>query len=327
MNHFLRLFGLMVFGAINTVAMQAIAQTYPNKPIRYIVGFAAGGPTDLMARFYAQELSSALNQPVLIENRGGASGALALDVLQKSAPDGYTIMSLALPTVTNARFSGKPFDAMKEASPISLLYVQYNVVVVNNQAPLMGAVKSLPDLIAVARANPGKINFTSAGHGSTGHLTAERIDNLAGVAMTHIAYKGAGPALNDVLSGQVPVMYGDSASAKPHIKSGKLKPLAVSSSARQEELPDVPTFVELGFKDMVVDSWIGLVGPPGMPHELVDRLNAEVKVIVAKPAFRAKIAAAGAQAQYTTVAQTIAKINSDSELWGEVIRVNNLKPE
>lgn len=320
-------FALMggVIGLSSSAHAQAPA--FPSKPLHMLVGFAAGGPTDLIARIVAPEMQARLGQSVIVENRPGASGAISIDAVKKAEPDGHTLVMLVTPTVLNYHFLGQTFDASKDVAPIGMIYLPYNVIAVNPQVTAVAAVRNLADLIAVAKATQGSLNYTSAGNGSMGHLTAERIKNLTGVQMLHIAYKGAGPAVQDVLAGTVPVMFGDSTTVMPHIRSGRLRALVVTSAARQRDMPDTPTLGESGFPGMVADPMGGLATTPGTPPGAISRLTADLKAVLDKPEVQEKLRTSAASiATYMTPRDFAAYVNRDFEIWGKVIRDNNIKP-
>lgn len=320
----LALGGLILIGWSGAQAQSA---SFPSKPLHLLVGFAAGGPTDLIARIVAPEMQVRLGQSVIVENRPGASGAISIDAVKKAEPDGHTLVMLVTPTVLNYHFLGQTFDAARDVAPIGMIYLPYNVVVVNPQVISVASVRTLSDLVNVGKATQGSLNYTSAGNGSMGHLTAERIKNLSGTQMQHIAYKGAGPALQDVLAGTVPVMFGDSTTVMPHVRSGRLRALAVTSAARQKDLPDTPTIAESGFAGMVADPMGGLATTPGTPQAAINRLTADLKAVLERPDVQEKLRSSAASiATYMTPRDFTVYVNRDFEIWGKVIRDNNIKP-
>jgi tripartite-type tricarboxylate transporter receptor subunit TctC len=313
-------------GSFGLPGALAQAPAFPSKPLHMLVGFAAGGPTDLIARIVAPEMQARLGQPVIVENRPGASGAISIDAVKKAEPDGHTLVMLVTPTILNYHFLGQSFDASKDLAPIGMIYMPYNVVAINPQVPVVASVRTMTDLIGVAKAAQGALNYTSAGNGSMGHLTAERIKNLTGVQMQHIAYKGAGPAVQDVLAGTVPVMFGDSTTVLPHIRSGRLRALVVTSAVRQRDMPDTPTLGESGFPGMVADPMGGLATTPGTPPAAINRLTADLKVVLDKADVQEKLRSSAASiATYMTPRNFAAYVNRDFEIWGKVIRDNNIK--
>jgi len=300
-------------------AVPAAAQEWPAKPIKLIVPFPPGGPTDTASRVVGQKLSERLKQPVVVENRAGASGTIAAQFVAKSAPDGYTLMMLATPTLLAPHlYKSAGYDVVKDFAPVASVYDLPIVVVVN--PTVLPDVKTLPDLIAKAKAEGGKLNYTSSGPGSFGHLTMEMLKSLGNFDMQHIAYKGGTPAVTDLLGGQVPVMYADLVAALPHIQAGKLRAIAVGSPQRIVQLPDVKTIAEQGFKGFDAVSWGGLLAPAGTPKPVVDRVSAEIKQILADKDVQDKLVKAGAVSAYGDPAQMATRIRADFDKWGQVIR-------
>jgi len=300
-------------------AVPAAAQEWPAKPIKLIVPFPPGGPTDTASRVVGQKLSERLKQPVVVENRAGASGTIAAQFVAKSAPDGYTLMMLATPTLLAPHlYKSAGYDVNKDFAPVASVYDLPIVVVVN--PTVLPDVKTLPDLIAKAKAEGGKLNYTSSGPGSFGHLTMEMLKSLGNFDMQHIAYKGGTPAVTDLLGGQVPVMYADLVAALPHIQAGKLRAIAVGSPQRIVQLPDVKTIAEQGFKGFDAVSWGGLLAPAGTPKPVVDRVSAEIKQILADKDVQDKLVKAGAVSAYGDPAQMATRIRADFDKWGQVIR-------
>ncbi|MDM0117477.1 tripartite tricarboxylate transporter substrate binding protein [Variovorax sp. J22R133] len=301
----------------------AVAQEWPARPIKLIVPFPPGGPTDTASRVVGQKLAERLKQPVVVENRAGASGTIAAQFVAKSAPDGYTFMMLATPTLLAPHlYKSAGYDVSRDFAPVASVYDLPIVVVVN--PAVLPDVKTLPDLIAKAKAEKGKLNYTSSGPGSFGHLTMEMLKDLGGFDMQHIAYKGGTPAVTDLLGGQVPVMYADLVAALPHIQAGKLRAIAVGSPQRIEQLPDVKTIAEQGFKGFDAVSWGGLLAPAGTPKPIVDRVSAEVKQILLDKDVQAHLVKAGAVAAYGDPAQMSSRIRTDFDKWGKVIRDKNV---
>lgn len=297
----------------------AFAQEWPTKPIKLIVPFPPGGPTDTASRVVGTQLAERLKQPVVVENRAGASGAIAAQFVAKSAPDGYTFMMLATPTLLAPHlYKSAGYDVIKDFAPVASVYDLPIVVVVN--PTVLPDVKTLPDLIAKAKAEGGKLNYTSSGPGSFGHLTMEMLKELGKFDMQHIAYKGGTPAVTDLLGGQVPVMYADLVAALPHIQAGKLRAIAVGSPQRIVQLPDVKTVAEQGFKGFDAVSWGGLLAPAGTPKAIVERVSTEVKQILADKDVQERLLKAGAVAAHGGPAEMAARIRTDFDKWGKVIR-------
>jgi len=311
--------GLAVASLAVIAAGPTAAQEWPAKPIKLIVPFPPGGPTDTASRVVGQKLAERLKQPVVVENRAGASGTIAAQFVSKSAPDGYTFMMLATPTLLAPHlYKSAGYDVSKDFAPVASVYDLPIVVVVN--PTVLPDVKTLPDLIAKAKAESGKLNYTSSGPGSFGHLTMEMLKSLGGFDMQHIAYKGGTPAVTDLLGGQVPVMYADLVAALPHIQAGKLRAIAVGSPQRIAQLPEVKTIAEQGFKGFDAVSWGGLLAPAGTPKPIVDRVSAEVKQILADKSVQERLMNAGAVAAYGDPAQMGKRIGTDFDKWGKVIR-------
>ena len=300
----------------------AAAQGYPEKPLRLVVPFPPGGPTDIASRIVGQELSKRLGETVVVENRAGASGAIAANNIKGSKPDGYSIMMLATPTLLAPQlYPSTRYDVDKDFAPIATVYDLPIVVVVN---PEVLDVSSMEELIAKAKEEKGELNYTSSGVGSFGHLTMELLKDLGGFDMLHVPYGGGVPAITDLLGGQVPLMYADLVAALPHIQDGKLRALAVGSPERVEMLPDVPTIAEQGFPGFSAVSWGGLLAPAGTPKEIIDRLSTEVESILADEEVRKRMLGAGAFAHYENPEAMSQRIRSDVEKWGNLIREKNL---
>ena len=314
-----RCMGLALAAVGALAAGPALAQAWPSKPVKLVVPFPPGGPTDTASRLVGQKLAERLKQPVVVENRAGASGTIAAAFVAKSAPDGYTFMMLATPTLLAAHLYKTPgYDVNKDFAPVATVYDLPIVMVVN--PTVLPDVKTLPDLIAKAKAEGGKLNYTSSGPGSFGHLTTEMLKDLGQFDMQHIAYKGGTPAVTDLLGGQVPVMYAYLVAALPHVQSGKLRAIAVGSPQRVVQLPEVKTVAEQGFKGFDAVSWGGLLAPAGTPKQIVDRVSSEVKQILADKDVQDRLIKAGAIAVYQDPEQMGTRIRTDFGKWGKVIR-------
>ena len=301
------------------VATTALADAWPSRPIKLIVPFPAGGPTDTASRILGQKLAERLKQPVVVENKAGASGSIAAKQVMESPADGYTLMMLATPTLLAPHIYKKAgYDTVKNFTPVATIYDLPIVVVVNPAQ--MPTVTDVQRLITHAKARPGQINYTSSGPGSFGHLSMELLKELGQFEMQHVPYKGGVPAITDTIGGQVPVMYADLVAALPHIQSGKLRAIAVGSPQRVAMLPQVKTIAEQGFKGFDAVSWGGLLGPLGTPKEVVSRINKEVAEILADKAVQEKMLTAGAIANYQSADRMAARIQGDYDKWGRVIR-------
>jgi tripartite-type tricarboxylate transporter receptor subunit TctC len=308
----------MTLGAVMCGA-QAQSATWPDKPIKLVVPFPAGGPTDTASRIVGMRLAERLKQPVVVENRAGASGAIAAAQVAKSPPDGNTLMMSATPTMLAPHFNKSAgYDTTKDFLPVATVYDLPIVIVVN--AALLPEVTDLPKLIAHAKAQAKPMNYTSSGVGSFGHLSMELLQQLAGFEMLHVPYKGGVPAITDTLGGVVPVMYSDLVAALPHIKSGKLRAIAVGSPQRVSMVPDVKTISEQGIKGYDAVSWGGLLVVKGTPKAIVDRLASEIQEILAEKETQDKLRDAGCIASFQGPALMGQRVQSDYAKWGRVIR-------
>jgi len=298
-------------------AGQALAQAYPSKPLRLVVPFPPGGPTDILGRAIGAKLGELLGQTVIIDNRGGAGGGIGADNIAKSAPDGYSLLlgTTGTHTINPNLYSKLPYDPIKDFAPISLVVKYLNILVVNPNVP----VKSVADLIALAKQKPGQITFGSAGNGSSNHLTAEMLATMAGVKMQHIPYKGSGPALTDVIAGQINFMFDQYSTVAPNIKAGKLRAIGIATKQRHHLLPDVPTIAETipGFE---VDPWYAMFAPAGTPRAIVDRLNTELVKVMNSAEIRERMAALGWDPVTNTPEQLGAQIKSELAIWADVVK-------
>ncbi len=305
--------------AAHTLGAVALAQSFPSRPIKLIVPFPPGGPTDTASRIVGQRLAERLKQPVVVENRAGASGSIAAAAVAKSPADGYTLMMLATPTLLAPHLYKKAgYDIVKDFSPVATVYDLPIVMVVN--PTVLPDVNTLAQLIAKAKAQPGQINYTSSGAGSFGHLSMELLKQLGGFDMQHVPYKGGVPAITDLLGGQVPMMYADLVAALPHIRSGKLRAIAVGSPQRVSMLPEVKTVAEQGITGFDAVSWGGLMAPAGTPKEVVNRVADEVKAILAEKETQDKLLQAGTFSRFQAPEQMAQRVQQDDAKWGKVIR-------
>ncbi|AOY93259.1 ABC transporter substrate-binding protein [Cupriavidus sp. USMAA2-4] len=324
-RQFVRRLGAAALGAMLPLgAAPVLAQSYPAKPIRLVVPFPPGGPTDTAARIIGQKLSETMGQPVVVDNRPGASGTIGAEAVAKSAPDGYTLLMLATPTLLAPHLiPRKGYDLFKDFTPVGAAYDLPIVMVVNPQA--LPDVHSLQDYMARAKAKPGAMNYTSAGNGSFGHLSTELLKSLGHFDVQHVPYKGSAPAISDLLAGQVPMMFSDMIAALPHIKAGKLRPIAVGSARRVSFTPDVKTVAEQGFPGFDATAWGGLLAPAGTSKEIVGRLSAELKATLADPTVQDKMLKAGTVASYQVPEQMSARMRADDRKWGKVIQDNGIR--
>ena len=301
------------------------AQAYPNKPIRLIIGFPAGGPADFFGRAMAQALSASLGQPVVVENKGGVGGVLGMDAVAKAAPDGYTLGFNNQGSVAMAPFalSKMPFNPNKDLALISVVVKVPEAIVVHPSLP----VNSFAELIAYAKANPGKLNYGSAGAGGITHLAGELLKAEAGIDIVHVAYKGAAPAVTDLLGGQVQLGFFDIPVVLPHIKSGKLKAVALTTAKRIDALPDVPTTAEVKFPRVISDNWYGLVAPGGTPPDIIKRLNTAAIAGLKSPALVEQFAKVSGIPSPTTLEEYAAFVAAEQARWGGIIKAIGFKED
>ena len=306
-----------------TMAAGAQAPAYPTKPIRLVVPFPPAGATDLIARAVAQKLGEVWGQSVVVDNRPGAGGNIGTELVAKAAPDGYTLEMGTVGThAINASLYAKiPFDHVKDFAPVILVAGVPNVLVVNPAVPA----NSVQELIAYAKANPGKLNFASSGAGTSIHLSGELFKVMAGVQMTHVPYKGSAPALQDLLGGQVQLMFDNLPPSLPQIKAGRLRALAVTSATRAPALPDVPTIAESGLPGFEASSWFGILAPAGTPPAIVAKINAEVAKWLASPEGKEKLASIGANAAGGSPEDFAQHIQVETAKWAKVVKESGAK--
>jgi len=311
--------------AILTPHAAAAADAYPARPIRFVVAFPPGGGTDIIARSIAQKLAERLAQQVVVDNRPGAGGNIGTDIVAKSAPDGYTmLMGSAGPLAINASlFASMPFDPVRDLAPVTLAASTPNVLVVH---PSLRAA-TVKELIALARTRPGEINFASSGHGTPAHLAGELFNSMAGVKLVHVPYKGAAPALADLLGGQVQLMFSTMPPALPHVKDGKLRALAVTSLKRSRATPDLPTVDEAALPGFEANTWHGVVLPAGTPPAIIARLNREIVAILHLHEVVERLSSQGAEPVGSTPEEFAAYIRSETVKWAKVVRESGAKAE
>jgi tripartite-type tricarboxylate transporter receptor subunit TctC len=309
--------------AASLAATAAQAQTWPSKPVRYVVPFPPAGATDILARIMAEKLSGPFGQSVVVENRPGAAGNVGTEFVAKSPPDGYTILQLTVAQSISATLYEKlNYGLEKDLIPVAMIALVPNVMIVNPSVPA----KSVAEFIALARSRPGRINFASSGSGTSIHMSAEMFKMLTGVNIVHIPYKGSGPALADLMGGQVDVMFDNLTSSIGLIRSGKLSALAVTTSTRYQELPDVPTVQETvpGYE---ATAWFGIVAPAGTPREVVMRINGEVNRALAHADVKEKLAQQGALARSWTPEEFGSFIHNEVVKWAKVVKASGAKVE
>jgi tripartite-type tricarboxylate transporter receptor subunit TctC len=295
----------------------AEAQEFPSKSIKLIVPFPAGGPNDIIARIVGQRMSELTGQPVLIDNRGGASGALGTDAVAKAAPDGYTIGIVnAGALAINPTMEKVPYDPVRDLAPVTLVVTVPEMLVVASNVPA----NNMSELVALAKAQPGKLNFASTGPGSLPHLAGELLKLTAKIETVHVPYRGAAPAITDLLSQQVQMTFLDLPAILPHIKSGALKPIALGTTVRAPTAPDVPTTVELGMPELMIENWYGMVAPAGTPPAVIATLNKVTLAALADPGVKAKLAEQGLTTAGNSQEQFRSFIASETAKWAKVIK-------
>lgn len=310
--------------ALLLVAASALAQTYPTKPVKILVGVPPGGPTDTVARAIAPDLSEGLGQPVIIENKPGASAVIATDAVAKATPDGYTLGFIYITHATNPALMAKlPYDTLRDFAPVSLVCEQSMVLLAN---PSFGP-NTVQELIAAAKANPGKIDYGASDSGSAPHLAGELFKMMAGIDLTPIYYKGTAPAMTDLLAGQIPVMFVSNSSALPHVKSGKLKALAVTGAQRTALAQNIPTVGESGLPGYEAYGWYGLAAPAHTPAPVISRLHAEVVKVARNPKMKTRLAGQGLELVGNTPAEFDAFIRAEITKWAAVLKAAGVKPE
>ena len=301
------------------------ADKYPSKPVRFVVGFAPGGAADIPARLIAQKLSETLAQTVIVDNRPGADGILAADLVSKSPPDGYTVAYVTAGFAMNSILHAKtlPYHPINDFTPISLVASGPLTLVVNTALP----VRNLKELVALAKAQPGKLNYASAGSGGTMHLAGELLRQVAHVDIVHVPYKGGGPALTDVLAGQIEFTFVGAPASMPYIRSGRLKVLAVSTAKRSASLPDVPTVAELGYPDYEVSTWYGVLAPARLPAAIGNRVSSDLAKVLSAADVKEKLLGLGIESVGSTPEQFMALLKSEIARWTPVIQKAGLKIE
>ncbi len=309
--------------ALSTLSRTGHAQTYPTQPVRVIVAFAAGSGSDIMARLMAQWLTERLGQPIIIENRPGAGGNVGTEMVVKAPPDGYTLLKVVpANTVNDTLYERLPFNFIRDIAPVAgMVRVPY-VLVVNQSLP----VTTVPEFIAYAKANPGKLNFASAGVGTGIHMSGELFKMMTGVNMVHVPYRGAGNAMTDLIGGQVQLMFDTTQASIPHIKAGKVRALAVTTAARSELLPDLPTIGDFvpGYE---ASGPFGFGAPRNTPVEIVEKLNRDINAALADPKAKARIAELGGEVLTGSPAAFGKLLAEETEKWGKVVRAANIKVE
>jgi tripartite-type tricarboxylate transporter receptor subunit TctC len=312
---------LCTAAALAALSATAYAQSYPSKPIRMVVPFAAGGPTDVYARSVGQELSRILGQPVIVDNKPGAGGNLGADFVAKSAPDGYNIVLGAVGAfaVNMTLYPKMPYDVLRDFAPVSLIAIVPMMLVVNPALP----VKTPRDLVELAKARPGQLSYGSAGNGTSVHMSTEMFKALTGIDMVHVPYKGVAPAMTDLIGGQLQLMFSDATSAIPHAKSGKVRPVAVTK--RIEVMPEIPTFAELGYAGYDPTVWYGVFAPAGTPRDTVVKLNGAIAKALQAPEVRERLISQGANPVNNTPEEFTAFVRDEIARWGKVVKASGAR--
>jgi tripartite-type tricarboxylate transporter receptor subunit TctC len=316
------LLAAIVASGLAAVSTPAIA-AWPERPVRFVLPFPPGGAADTLARPMAVQLERYLGQPIVIDNRGGAGGTIAAEVVARAVPDGYTLFFATVGThAINVSLRSKlRYDPVADFSPISLTHKAPRILVAHPSVP----VKSVPELIALAKRKPGQIAFASSGNGSTNHLAGELFELMAGVDMVHVPYKGAGPAALDVLAGRVSITFDSIPVWVQHAQAGRVRAIAITSQQRSAKFPELPTVSESGLPGFEVVSWLGVFGPAGMPRPIVARLNAELKTVMSDPELRTRLVDQGVEPVHTTPEALGAIVRSDIDKWGKLVRASGAK--
>lgn len=315
---------LLFPAGLTLAAALAAAQSYPARPVRVIVPFPPGAGADITTRLFAPRLSEALGQQLVVENRAGAAGNIGAEVVARSAPDGYTLLTApASLAISQTLYKKLPFDLARDFQPVAMLASVPFVLVVHPSLP----VKNVKDLMALAKSRPGQINYASTGNGSSPHLTAEMLKMRARIDVVHVPYKGTPLAVTDLLTGQVSFMFANALSVLPHVSAGRLRALGVTSAKRNAATPQLPTLAEAALPGFESGTWYAVLAPAGTPRELVVRLNAEIGKLTQHPEIRERLAAQGAEALTMTPEQTGAYVRSEIAKWGKVVKASGAKVE
>ena len=314
---------IMAFAALLALAPTALADDFPNKPIRMIVPFPPGGSNDVVGRLVAKELSTALGQQVFVDNRGGAGGTIGTDLCAKTTADGYTLCIISIAHAVGPVLHKLPYDPIKSFTPISILATGPNVLAVNPDLP----VKTVQELVALAKQKPGELNYASAGIGSFQHLGGELFKLQAGVNIVHVPYKGGGPAMQDVIAGHVKIMFSSLIQTTPFLKSGQLRALGTGGTKRSPVLPDIPTIAEAGVPGYAANNWWGIVAPAGLPPPIAERLFKATQTALKAPELVAQFEREGAATVEMSSAEFADYIKTEIDKWGRVVKEDNIKPQ
>ena len=324
MNRFPLLWCCALALAFALVPGAAFAQAYPSKSLRWVVPFPPGGAMDVIARTLAERMSVSMGQAVVMENRPGAGGNIGSDLVAKAAPDGQTLLIVSIGQAVNpALYAAMPFDAQKDFEPVSLLAVVPNMLVANLSVPA----QNVRQIVELARAQPGKLTYASAGNGTSIHLAGELFASMANVNMLHVPYKGSGPAVTDLIGGQVNLMFDSITSALPHVKAGRLKAFAVTGAKRSKTVPDLPTIAEAALPGYELNPWFAVFVPARTPRAIVERLNRELLAALDLPETQKKLDLIGAERVGSTPAELAAHLKRETERWGRIIRERDIRAD
>ena len=324
MSTFILRVTLVLLAAFQMICVNA-AEVYPSKPIKLIVPYPAGGGTDSLARPLAQQLTNRLGQTVVVDNRGGAGGSIGMEYVARAPADGYTLLLALTPqlAVNGALYEKIPYDPIKSFTPISLIAEAPYLLLVNPSLP----VNSLKEFLALAKAEGGKLTYATSGSGSGGHMAAELLISMTGISMTHVPYKGGGPAISDVLAGHVKVLFAPAVSSMQHIQAGRLRAIAITGNKRLSSLPSVPTIAEAGVPGYDSTVWYAVLAPPNTPRDIVNRIHSELLQILKDPAFNTMMAANGIEPLGTTPEALNNYISKEMIKWAKVVKSAGLKPD
>jgi len=313
---------LTLLALVQPWAAMAQSGSYPDKPIRFLVPYPPGGGTDVIARIVQTPMQQALGQPVIIDNKGGAGGSVGTEIVSRAAPDGYTVLfTLSSHTINPAIFAKLSFDTVRDFEPVGMVASLPQILVANPQVP----VKTVAEMVALAKSKPGMLSYASVGNGSPGHLAGELLNIRMGIQMTHVPYRGGGPAVTDVIGGQVPFLWVSIPAAAQFVKSGKLKALAVSTLKRSTAFPDIPTAQEAGIPDFEVDSWYAMFVPAKTPKPIIDKLNRAINTVLADPGVREKLLAQGSEGVGGTPEALGKIVDAEIPKWTKLAKDANIK--
>jgi tripartite-type tricarboxylate transporter receptor subunit TctC len=320
----MRLLPLLAMASLTLAASSTAAQIYPSRPIRIVITFPAGGPSDTVVRPIAQRLNDAWGQPVILDNRGGAGGVVGTEIVARAAPDGYNLLvgTAGGMAINPNLMASLPYDPFRDFAPVCMLVINPQILVAHPSLPA----NNVKELVALAKSKPGQLNFGSSGTGTATHLGMELLKLATGIDVVHVPYKGGAPAVTDLIAGQVQMIFVSMPSVMPHVQSGRLKALAVGSAKRVGSAPDVPTVAEAGYAGFEYANWNALFAPAGTPAAIVNKLNAEVVRILSDPALAQRLSAQGAEPAPGSPEALGRWLRQDYDRWKKVIKVGNIKP-